>query len=169
VGALTLAGAVSGGGDLTGDVDDETVEDRKYSLPLTVDVGASGRVTGHTVLALSGRWAGWSAAEDDITNRGGARDALNASAGLEYDGFTVLGQTLPLRLGARMARLPFRWLGTDTGFPDERAVSAGIGARLGRGAALFDAAIERGTRGGGDAGFEEPFWRGSVSLTLFAR
>jgi hypothetical protein len=169
VAALTLAGAVSGGGDLTGDVDDETVEDRKYSLPLTVDAGASARVTGHTVLALSGRWAGWSAAEDDITNRGGARDALNASAGLEYDGLTVLGQTVPLRLGARMARLPFRWLGTETGFPDERAVSAGIGARLGRGAALFDAAIERGTRGGDEAGFEEPFWRGSVSLTLFAR
>ncbi|HEX8360921.1 MAG TPA: hypothetical protein VF613_12475 [Longimicrobium sp.] len=167
--ALTVAGAVSGGGELTGDVDDETVADRTYSLPLTVDAGASARVTGHTVLAVSGRWAGWSAADDDILSRGGARDAMNASAGLEYDGLSILGQPFPLRLGARMARLPFRFLGTDAEFPDERAVSAGIGARLGRGAALFDAAIERGTRGGDAAGFDEPFWRGSVSVTVFAR
>lgn len=167
--ALTVAGAVSGGGELTADVDDETVEDRTYALPLTVDAGASARVTKHTVLAASGRWAGWSAAGDDIVNRGGARDALNASAGLEYDGLSILGQPFPLRLGARMAQLPFRWLDDDSAFPDERALSAGIGARLARGAALFDAAIERGTRGGDDAGFEESFWRGSVSITVFAR
>ena len=68
-----------------------------------------------------------------------------------------------------MARLPFRWDGADSAFPDERALTAGIGARLGRGAAMLDAAVERGTRGGDAAGFEEPFWRGSVSVTLFAR
>ncbi len=167
--ALTVAGAVSGGGELNADVDDETAGDRSYALPLTLDAGASARVTGHTVLALSGRWAGWSAADGDILNRGGARDALNASAGLEYDGLTILGQPFPLRLGARMARLPFRWLSTDAEFPDERAVSAGIGARLARGAALFDAAIERGTRGGDAAVLDEAFWRGSISVTVFAR
>jgi hypothetical protein len=167
--ALTVAGAISGGGELTANVDDVLVEDRTYSLPLTLDAGASARVTRHTVLAASGRWAGWSAADDDILNRGGARDAVNASAGLEYDGLNILGQPFPLRLGARMAQLPFRYLGNDAGFPDERAVSAGIGARLARGAALFDASIERGTRGGDGAGFDESFWRGSVSITVFAR
>ena len=167
--ALSVAAAVSGGGSLNANADDSLVVDRDYSLPLTLDLGASARVTGHTLLAVSGRWAGWSAAGEDITNRGGARDAMNASAGLEYDGLTLLGQTVPLRLGARVARLPFRWLGEDTEFPEERALTAGIGARLGRGAALLDAAVERGTRGGDGAGFEEPYWRGSLSVTLFAR
>jgi hypothetical protein len=167
--AFSVAAAVSGGGKLNASPDDSTVAERDYSLPVTLDVGASARVTGHTLLAASARWAGWSAADDDITNRGGARDALNLSGGVEYDGFTLLGQTLPLRLGARMARLPFRWMGPETEFPDERALTAGIGARLGRGAALLDAAVERGSRGGDGTGFEEPFWRGSISVTLFAR
>lgn len=167
--ALSFAAAVSGGGKLNASPNDSTVAEKDYSLPVTLDVGASARVAGNLLLAGSGRWAGWGAADDDITNRGGARDALNLAGGLEYDGFTLLGQTLPLRLGARMARLPFRWDGADTEFPDERALTAGIGARLGRGAAMLDAAVERGTRGGDAAGFEEPFWRGSVSVTLFAR
>jgi hypothetical protein len=34
---------------------------------------------------------------------------------------------------------------------------------------MLDAAVERGSRGGDAAGFEEPFWRGSLSVTLFAR
>ena len=167
--AFSVAAAVSGGGKLNASPDDSTVADKDYSLPVTVDLGASARVTGNVLLAASGRWAGWGAAADDITNRGGARDALNLSGGVEYDGLTLLGQTLPLRLGARVARLPFRWAGTDTAFPDERALTAGIGARLGRGAAMLDAAVERGSRGGDAAGFEEPFWRGSLSVTLFAR
>lgn len=167
--ALSVAAAVSGGGKLNASPDDSTVAGKDYSLPVTMDVGASARVTGNMLLAGSARWAGWGTADGDITNRGGARDALNLSGGLEYDGFTLLGQTLPLRLGARMARLPFRWVGEDTAFPDERALTAGIGARLGRGAALVDAAVERGTRGGDAAGFEEPYWRGSVSVTLLAR
>lgn len=167
--ALTVAAAISGGGKLNANVDDSLVVDRDYSLPLTFDLGASARVTGHTLLAVSGRYAGWSAADDDVTNRGGTRDATSLSAGLEYDGFTLLRQTLPLRLGGRVAQLPFRWLGAGTEFPTERAVSAGIGARLGRGAALLDAGVERGTRGGGNAGFEEPYWRGSFTVTLFAR
>jgi hypothetical protein len=167
--ALSVAGAVSTGGQLQAEADDSLVTDRDYQLPMTVDLGASARVTRNTLLAVSGRWAGWGAANDDITNGGGSRDALNGSVGLEYDGFTLLGQTLPLRLGARMARLPFRWLGDDVEFPDERALTAGIGARLGRGAALLDAGFERGTRGGDGTGFEEPFWRGSISVTLFAR
>lgn len=166
--ALTVAASVSGGGSLKANVDDSATVDRDYSLPLTLDAGASARITRNALVAVSGRWAGWGAANEDITRRGGARDATQASAGVEYDGLSILGQTIPLRVGARAARLPFRFRGADE-FPDERALTAGLGARLGRGAGLLDAAIERGTRGGGATGFEESYWRGSVSVTIFAR
>jgi hypothetical protein len=167
--ALTVAAAVSGGGKLTADPDDSTgVASREYSLPLTLDAGASARVGRNTLLAASARWAGWGAADDDIVIRGGARDAFHASAGVEFDGFSLLRQTLPIRLGARTANLPFRLRGAD-GFATERAFTAGLGARLARGAGLVDAAVERGTRGGDGAGFDESYWRGTFSVTIFAR
>jgi len=40
---------------------------------------------------------------------------------------------------------------------------------VGRGAGLLDAAVERGTRGGGSTGFDESYWRGSISVSIFAR
>ncbi|HEX8692188.1 MAG TPA: hypothetical protein VF746_07205 [Longimicrobium sp.] len=171
--ALTLAGSVTGGGEITAESQDTTGEalEKSYPRPLEVDAGASARVSQNTVVALSGRWVGWSAAEDELAGSGGAQDAMSASLGVEYEGFSLLGRTAPLRLGARYARLPFRWGSAAEGneFPVERAVSAGAGFRLAGGLARLDAAAERGSRGGGSAGFEEPFWRFSFSLSVLGR
>ncbi|HYW07468.1 MAG TPA: hypothetical protein VE913_10955 [Longimicrobium sp.] len=167
--ALTVAASVGSGGTLHADADDELVRDRDYNLPVTVDAGASARITANTLLAVSGRWAGWSAADEDLVASGGARDVMSASAGLEFEGFSLLRQTLPVRLGARVTQLPFRWIGDDAEFPEERAISAGLGARLGRGAAQIDATVERGSRGGGSTGFDEPFWRLAFSLSVLGR
>lgn len=175
--ALSVAAAVSGGGGLTADVDivnDEgdplegDGEEKSYSTPVSVDVGASARVTQNTVLAASGRWAGWSAVDEDFAEGQEARDAASASVGVEWEGLAWNRRVFPVRLGGRYTQLPFRWAeGAD--FADERAVSAGLGARLAGGAALLDLAGERGWRGGEAAGVDESFWRFSVSLTLLGR
>jgi hypothetical protein len=178
-GALTLAAAVTGGGEITaketdetGDAaDDDPREEKSYARPIEADVGASARIAQNAVVAASARWTGWSAVDDELTaESGGARDALSASLGVEYEGVRLLGRPLPLRLGARYTQLPFRWgMEGDTEFPEERALSAGAGLRLAGGLARLDAAAERGQRGGGSAGFEEPFWRFSFSLSVLGR
>jgi hypothetical protein len=172
--ALTLAAAVTGGGEITAKAADEDEdgerEEKSYARPLEVDAGASARIAQNAIVAASARWTGWSAANDELTLSGGARDALSASLGVEYEGVRVLGRPLPLRLGARYTQLPFRWgLEGETEFPEERALSAGAGLRLAGGQARLDAAAERGERGGGSAGFEEPFWRFSFSVSVLGR
>jgi hypothetical protein len=177
--ALTVAAAVSGGGEITAEAADDNEDDdlevpaqeKSYPRPLEVDAGASARIAQTAVVALSARWVGWSGADDELSGSGGARDALSASLGVEYDGFNLFGRPVPLRLGGRYTQLPFRWEGVDSGneFPEERALSAGAGLRLAGGLARLDAAAERGWRGGDAAGFEEPFWRFSFSLSVLGR
>jgi hypothetical protein len=150
---------------------DSLATGKDYDLPLTVDAGASGRIGGNTTLALSGRWARWSTANDELAATGGARDTRGAAAGLEFEGFRLGSRVVPLRLGAHYTELPFRWSsgGAARDFPAERGVSGGLGFRLAGGGALADAAVERGKRGGSGAGFDESYWRFSFSLTLLGR
>ena len=78
------------------------------------------------------------------------------------------GGALPLRIGGRYEQLPFRWTSTAE-FPNERAVTAGLGFGFNGGAALIDASAERGWRGGTAAGVDEPYWRFSFSLSILGR
>jgi hypothetical protein len=174
--ALTVAAAVSRGGDLTASSPDSAEDQEKtYTAPLTLDLGASARVTGNTSVALGARWAGWSAANDELSDAGadagGARDAVSLSGGVEYEGVSFLGQSVPLRLGGRYARLPFRWGDSSGGaeFPDEKAITGGFGLILARGGAAVDASVERGWRGGDAAGLDESYWRAAFTLRLLAR
>jgi hypothetical protein len=174
--ALSVSAAVSAGGNLTAEAD-SGIAGEAYSLPVTFDAGASARITQRTSAALSVRWSQWSAADDELGGGtagnpagygAGARDVVQVAGGLEYEGFRFLGRPLPIRAGARMAQLPFRWSG-DAEFPDERAVTAGLGMLFGSGAAALELGGERGWRGGGAAGFDEAFWRVSLSLSLLGR
>ncbi len=143
---------------------------RSYSLPMNLGLGASGRITANTVLALSGRWSGWSAADQELTGVGGARDTWTVSGGVEWDALSVGEQVIPFRIGARYATLPFRWQGAgEEGWLDERALTAGLGLMLAGGAARTDLALERGSRGGEGAGISESFWRMAISLTVLGR
>lgn len=169
---VIVSASVAGGGEIRAEIEQGGVESsRSYANPLRVDAGASARMGANTVLAASARWAGWSAADDELAGSGGARDVMGATVGVEYAGLTVLRQGIPLRVGARWAQLPFRWGSVATGndFPDERAATAGLGFRLGGGAALGDVAGEVGRRGSASTGLEEDYWRVTVSLTLLAR
>lgn len=170
--AFSASAAVHGGGRIRATADDDSTAaatSKDYSSPLRADVGASARLNPRAIVAASASWTGWSALDDELTASGGARDAASLSAGVEYTGFTFARKVVPLRVGARYGQLPFRWSGAETAFPNERAVSAGIGYTFGGRAAQLDAAAERGWRGGGSAGIDEPYWRFSLSFQVLGR
>jgi hypothetical protein len=174
--ALHLAAAVSAGGTLSAEPEGDSTAvgpERSYSLPLMLHVGASGRVAPGALVALSTEWSGWSSLDGELVRSGGARDTWALSGGVEWDSPDREGETtsFPLRVGARYAQLPFRWGGGSegNGFPSEKALTAGAGARLAGGAALADLGVERGWRGGGDTVLDESYWRLTLSLTLLGR
>ena len=162
--ALNVAASVSGGGRLRAEGPEG---ERSYSLPFSGAVGASGRVARRTLVAASGSWTGWAAAENDVAQAEGVRDVWALSAGVEQELAGRLERAYPLRLGVRYAMLPFA-LGNGA-FPTERALTGGLGARLAGGAALLDFGGERGQRDAGGSAFQENFWRFSASLTVLGR
>ncbi|HEV2147864.1 MAG TPA: hypothetical protein VGR37_10720, partial [Longimicrobiaceae bacterium] len=67
--ALNLGAAVTMGGTLEARPAQDSAgvpAGKEYALPLTFDVGASGRVAPRAVVALGAQWAGWSAADADL-------------------------------------------------------------------------------------------------------
>jgi len=165
----SVSAVVYGGGRIRAESQDSVGREQKdYTNPLGVDAGASAQVGRNAIVAASARWAGWSTVDDELASAGGARDAMGVSGGVEYLGLSFFRKPLPLRLGARYAQLPFRWSAASE-FPNERAVTGGLGLSFGGGAALFDASAERGWRGGAAAGVDEPYWRFSFSLRVLGR
>jgi hypothetical protein len=165
--AFALEASVSGGGTLEVRPALETVPVQQFELPLMAAAGVSGRITPTTLVALSGRWNGWSAVDGALANQGGARDTWSVAGGIEWEAIQVGERVVPVRLGGRHGLLPFRW--DDTGdWPTESAGAFGAGLRLAGGAASLDGAVERGRRG--DAvGITESFWRMTFSLTVLGR
>jgi hypothetical protein len=164
----SLSAAVHGGGHIRARSDSTGTEEKHYANPLSVDAGGSARIGSVTTLVASARWAGWNTVNDELSASGGARDATAVAGGVEYTGLTLGRKVLPLRLGGRYEQLPFRWTSTAE-FPNERAVTAGLGFGFNGGAALIDAAAERGWRGGTAAGVDEPYWRFSFSISILGR
>lgn len=165
--AFSLAVAGSVGGTLRANPQDSVSLDRSYRLPATLQAGASGRVSQSLLVAVNGGWAGWASVEQ---LGAGTRDIYHAGGGLEWDGVTIAGRPLPLRLGARYAQLPFSTgvFGADSGNAAERALTGGFGVRLAGGAAILDAGVERGRRDG-DAALSEDYWRAILSLRVLGR
>jgi hypothetical protein len=168
---VALSASVTAGGQLNVTPEDEAGERRSYELPVKIAGGVSGRVTPTTLVALSGDWAGWSSVNGGLAAAGGARDTWAVGGGVEWEAIRAGTRVVPLRLGARRAGLPFRWedAAGDGGWADERLVTLGAGLRMAGGGATIDAAVDRGERGGPDAGISESFWRISLSLTVLGR
>jgi len=166
---LSFSAAVHGGGHVRARSDSTGTERKDYANPLSVDAGASTLLGGRTMIVASGHWARWSGLNDDLSSTGGARDAASVAAGVEYQGFQLFRKVLPLRLGGRYAQLPFRWTGTDPAFPNERAITAGLGWRFAGRAAAIDIGGEKGWRGGSAAGIDEPYWRLAFSIQVLGR
>jgi hypothetical protein len=169
--AFNLAAAATAGGTLDAEPQDELGTEQSYDLPVSLDVGGSARIASNTLLALSAGWAGWSSADAALTGVGGARDTWKVHGGVEWDAIVAGDRTFPLRLGARYAALPFRWgaPGSADDWAAERALTAGLGAVLAGGAARGDIAVERGERGGEEAGITESYWRTVFSITVLGR
>jgi hypothetical protein len=164
--AFAMDASVSAGGQL--EMRNEALATTQtHDLPVQFAAGVSGRVTPTTLIALSGRWSGWSSVDEAFA----ARDTWSVAGGIEWEALRVGRNVVPLRLGGRHALLPFQWAGAAGGaeFADERAATLGTGVRLAGGAARVDAAVERGERGGDAAGITESFWRMAFSLTVLSR
>jgi hypothetical protein len=169
--AFALEASVSAGGELQLRPDAEAATERRFDLPIMAAAGVSGRLTPTTLVAIAGRWNGWSSVDGALAADGGARDTWSVMGGIEWDAVRFGEYVVPLRLGARHALLPFRWndAGGANGWPDERAASLGAGLRLAGGAATLDGSVERGRRGGDAVGITESFWRMAFSLTVLGR
>lgn len=138
---------------------------RSYDLPLRLRAGMSGRLAPGLSLVVSGAYADWAATAADLTEPTFGGGGLTLGAGIEWEGATLFGRDLPLRLGWRRADLPFRSEGED---PVETSFTGGAGLVLARAgalpAAVFDLAVERGSRSGGSPA--EDFWRSTLSLRV---
>ena len=168
--AFTVALSASAGGSLDADATSgEDAVDRSYDLPVLLNAGASGRIASNVLVTLGGQWGGWSSLDEALVDQGGARDSWSLQGGVEAEVFQLLGQPVPLRIGARTERLPFRFLGADNEWADETAFSGGTGMVLGGGAARLDLSMERGTRGSDAAGLKESYWRLLFSATVLGR
>ena len=170
--ALRVSFAGSAGGTLKAKPksDDKVSVASDYSMPATVSLGASGRVTANTLIAASAGWSGWSSVDESLAGAGGARDIWSAHGGLEWDALAILGRPVPLRVGGRYQGLPFRAeRATDAPWSAEKAFSLGTGVVLGGGAARTDFSLERGRRGGVSDGLEESFWRFNFSVSVLGQ
>jgi hypothetical protein len=168
--AVTVAASASAGGSLDADATSGTdAVDRSYDLPVLFNVGATGRVASSVLVTLGGQWGGWSSLNEALVNQGGARDSWSLQGGVEAEAFQIFGQPVPLRIGARTERLPFRFLGVDNEWANETAFTGGSGLVLGGGAARLDVSVERGSRGSEAAGLEESYWRLLFSATVLGR
>jgi hypothetical protein len=90
---------------------------------------------------------------------------------VEWDALSIIGRTVPLRIGGRYQELPFRAEGAaaDAAFTNEKALSIGTGIILGGGATRSDLSFERGHRGDLAQGLEESFWRLNFSVSVLGQ
>lgn len=167
--AFSLSVGGSAGGTLDADARDSTASDFSTSLPASAQAGATARLAPSLLVAAGGSWSAWSSVDDDLSAVGGARDAWSVQGGLEWDALRVGARSIPLRIGARTAALPFG--GTRDGedrWTNERVITGGTGLTLGNGAMSADLGLERGTRSG-EAGLDESFWRMLVSVSVLGQ
>jgi hypothetical protein len=141
-------------------------QDRSFSMPLQLRVGASGQLLPGLMLSASAARADWSSTGDDIGGGVEAGSTLAFGAGLELSNVRLLfGRATPLRVGFRRTDLPFSLEGGDA---NEQVWSGGFGFALNETneivLASLDLGAEKGRRVGGT--YREEFWRGTLSLRL---
>ena len=166
-----VGASVTWAGELRGEPEEGTTQHLRIDMPLQFSVGASGQLAPGLLAVAGARWAGWSSAADGFGDPDVAADTWEVGGGVEWSRGRALSRPLPVRLGARYARLPFRIEGAT---PTEFALALGFGSVLARDEfgprAVVDAAIESGRRGDAAAtGLTESFWRLTISMSLFGQ
>ncbi|HEX5831785.1 MAG TPA: hypothetical protein VFY16_12445 [Gemmatimonadaceae bacterium] len=157
----TMSVALSGrlGGALRARRNDVTIAEGD----VPARAAASLRYTGlpGAVIAARSEWTGWSSMDalgsDDLD----ARDGWDLGLGVEVQGPSIAGNTIPLRLGGRVRDLPFA---ADGAVPRETSFAGGFTVPFARGRVLFDFGVQRASRTAGDA--EETSWTYSTGLVV---
>jgi len=173
VGALfDVGGALRGAGSVTWSsaLDAEPLADtggeaRSYDMPLEVRAALSAQLAPRLSTIVSFGFADWSGTTADL-EEGSAVSTLALGAGVEWEGATLFGKVLPLRVGWRRADLPFEAFGAEA---LESGLSFGAGlVLLARSddlpLAQMDLGLERGSRTAGSVA--EDFWRSTLSLRV---
>jgi len=163
---LRLSAGVSWSDDLTLSPIEGTPLGAVYTMPLEFRGGGSFTLTPGLSVVLGASYADWSETRADLSQEVADDGAsLSYGGGVELSSFSLLGKSIPIRVGARHIDLPF---GLESGGSSERTVSGGIGIHLVEGVdftrAKVDLGLERGTRTG--TVDPEAFWRLSVSLRI---
>jgi hypothetical protein len=142
-------------------------QDRTYSMPLQLKIGASGQLAPGLLLMASAGRADWSATADDIGGGTEAGATHSIGVGVELSNVQFAGRSAPLRLGFRRTGLPFSLDAGDEG-ANEQSFSGGFGFALNETnevvLASVDLGLEKGRRIGGS--YREDFWRATLSLRV---
>lgn len=171
LGDRVVAGVALGtGGTLYATPEAADEPEAEFDLPTSIELGGSVRVTDHLLVTAGGGRTGWSAVGSRDEAAGSAfqsHDTTWLGGGVEYGALSLLGGRLPLRAGWRRTGLPFS-PGTEA--LEESAFTGGFGWEFQDGLAVFDLAVESGSRGDvATAGFAESFRRVTLSFSLRQR
>ena len=163
---LQLAASAAWSGDLELRSAGEGVgEDGTYAMPFELRAGGTFTLAGDLGLALGVSYADWSGTGADFENEMARGAAWSYGAGVEWSATTLLGRSIPIRLGARHIDLPFTFGGDAV---SERVLSGGVGLVLVQGQgiplALLEIGVENGTRNGGAV--SEEFWRTTITVQV---
>ena len=166
-----VVGATLGrGGTLYATAEGSDAPDAEFDLPTSVEIGGSVRLSSQLLVTAGAGRASWSSVEPLVGTTGAeftSHDVEWLGGGLEYGGLTLLGGRLPLRVGVRRTGLPFS-PGTEP--LEEHAFTGGFGWEFQERLAVFDLALEAGSRGDVAAlGLAESFRRITLSFSLRQR
>ncbi|HET7565951.1 MAG TPA: hypothetical protein VFJ96_13205 [Gemmatimonadaceae bacterium] len=158
---LWLAATGRLGGPITATRNDTTLS-RGY-IPNSYGGAVEITAIGGLLLAARAEWTGWSTMSKlgagDVTGF----DGWDMGVGAEASGPTLLGSSMPLRLGFRHRTLPFAVSGHEV---TENAVAAGFGIPIAGDRSRLDFGLERASRTADVAG-KEHAW--TISAGLFVR
>ena len=160
---IRVGGSYSWTGELTAEAD-SVGRVRRFEMPASATVGASGRPVDELLVSVGGGWTGWSETSPDL-REGRARDTYWGGGGVEYSGWELGPVPVSLRAGGRYAELPFVRPGSEPA--EEAALTLGLGSDVAGGRASLDLSFELGTRGEvPGTGMEESFTRFTLSATI---
>jgi hypothetical protein len=160
-----VAASVRSDGSATIKQDSSETASGHIDLPYTFAGGLELTLNKKLTAAAQGIYRTWSGANSDLIELGGigSINSWDLSLGGEYLTNLKRPTQLPIRLGARYARLPFP-LATD-GNPDEFSLTGGTGLRFANDRAGVDFSLERAWRKQ-DGGYKEQAWLLSVGVTV---
>jgi len=158
ISAITVGASGRVGGTIKSFRNDTAIT--RATIPKRFGAGVAISATPGVVVSARADWEGWSSlaplgrVRSDDEPPLGVTDAWDFGGGVEVRGPSVLGTSLPLRVGFRHRTLPFTVNGTDV---RENTYSFGLGIPLSRGRSRIDLGLDRALRSA-VPGVEERAW-----------